>query len=189
MADSARKRATYKDVLNAPDHLVAELVDGELFLQPRPRASHAFTSSGMGGDMHGPFQRGRGGPGGWWIVDEPELHLDGDVFVPDLAGWRRERLPEFPRTAAFELTPDWACEILSPSTRRLDRVLKAPAYARHGVPWLWLVDPEAHTIEVLHRHEATWVVERVVDDSAPVRLPPFDAVELDLAAWFLPDPG
>ena len=187
MADPARKRATYQDVLDTPDDRVAEIIDGQLSLQPRPAILHAIAASEMGGDLHSFFRRGRGGPGGWWLLDEPELHLDSDVFAPDLAGWRTERMGRPPRAAFIELAPDWACEILSPSTRRLDRVLKTPAYARHGIPWLWLVDPAAHTIEVLRLQGGQWLVELIVDDSAPVRLPPFDAVELDPSAWFLPD--
>jgi len=116
MADPARRRATYEELLAVPGHLVAEIVNGELVTSPRPAPRQARAASSLGGELHGPFDRGRNGPGGWIILDEPELHLHGDVLGPDLAGWRRERMPELPEAAAFELAPDWACEVLSPAT-------------------------------------------------------------------------
>jgi hypothetical protein len=112
MADPAKRRATYEDLLAVPEHLVAEILNGELVTQPRPAAPHAHATSSLGGELYGPFTRGKGGPGGWVILFEPELHLQGHVLVPDLAGWRRERMPEVPDTAAIELAPDWICEIL-----------------------------------------------------------------------------
>src|SRR6187402_3256932 len=133
MTDERRRRATYEDLLQVPEHLVGEIVDGELVTSPRPAAAHARASSSLGGELYGPFDRGRGGPGGWIILDEPELHLLGHVLVPDLAGWRRERMPELPDAKAFELAPDWACEVLSPSTAKVDRADKVPIYAQAGV--------------------------------------------------------
>jgi Uma2 family endonuclease len=187
MVDPAPKPATYQDVLDAPPHMVAELVDGELHLQPRPASKHARASSNLGADINHPFDRGRGGPGGWWILDEPELHLGPDVLVPDLAGWRRDRMPEFPDVPFFTLPPDWVCEVLSPSTSRIDKVLKARIYAREQVPWFWLVDPKARLVEVRRLQEGQWVIVDTADASAPVRLPPFDAVELNPADWFVGD--
>ena len=137
----ARPRATYQDVLDAPPHRVAEVIDGVLYTNPRPAMPHALASSALEIDLGAAFQFGRGGPGGWWIVVEPELHLGDDILVPDLAGWRRTRMPSYPETAYSTLAPDWVCEILSPSTRRLDLEAKRPVYAREGVRHLWLVDP------------------------------------------------
>lgn len=117
---SAKQPATYQDVLDAPPNKVAEIIRGALHLQPRPAMPHAFAGSALGVKIGGPFQFDGDGPGGWWIVDEPELHLAEEIVVPDLAGWRRERMPRFPRTAYVTLAPDWVCEILSPSTRALD---------------------------------------------------------------------
>ena len=119
------RRVTYQDVLDAPAHLVAEIIDGALYTHPRPAPVHTVASSVLGGELGPPFHRGRGGPGGWWILDEPELHLGEDVLVPDLAGWRRERMPELPGTAYFTLAPDWVCEVLSSSTRKVDLHEKA----------------------------------------------------------------
>lgn len=140
-----RKPATYADIMALPDHVVGEILDDELVVSPRPAPAHAFASSGIGMDL-GPFHRrlgGPGGPGGWWIIDEPELHLGPHVLVADLAGWRRERMPVRPQTAWFELAPDWVCEVQSPRTARRDRVQKMRMYGEHGVRWLWLVDPGA----------------------------------------------
>ena len=141
-----QQRATYQDVLDAPPHRVAEIVDGVLHTNPRPAMPHALATSSLGHDLSGPFQFGRGGPGGWWIIDEPELHLGEDVLVPDLARWRRERMPDYPDTAYCTLAPAWVCEVLSPSTRKLDLHGKRPVYAREGVGDLWLVDPADRTL-------------------------------------------
>ena len=135
-----RRPASYRDVLDAPAHMVAELIEGALHLHPRPASRHALAGSSLGIEIGGPFQKGRNGPGGWWILDEPELHLGPDVLVPDLAGWRRERMPDFPDTPWFELPPDWVCEVLSPGTRRTDLTDKRRLYATAGVADLWFVD-------------------------------------------------
>ena len=174
------RRATYQDVLDAPAHRVAEIVDGTLYTQPRPAPSHAVASSRLGFDLGGPFDRGRGGPGGWWIIDEPELHLGEDILVPDLAGWRRERMAELPDTAYFSLAPDWVCEVPSASTRRLDLHGKRPIYAREGIAHLWLVDPGDRTLEAFELREGQWVLVATAQDDDPVSIHPFDAVTFGL---------
>jgi Uma2 family endonuclease len=182
MADPARRRATYDDVLSAPPHMVAELIDGELRLQPRPAKAHAAAASALGEELGPPFKRGKGGPGGWILLDEPELHLGADVLVPDLAGWRRERMPVLVDDVPyFTLAPDWACEVLSPRTAKQDRIEKLPIYARENVGHVWLVDPRLHTLEALRREGAQWLVVGLWKDDARVRAEPFDAFELDLA--------
>jgi len=181
MAEAARKLATYEDVLSAPANRVAELVDGELSLQPRPAKPHAVASSALGEELGPPFKRGRGGPGGWILLDEPELHLGSDVLVPDLAGWRRERMPGVDtKEPYFTLAPDWICEVVSPSTAALDRVRKLPIYARAGVRNAWLVDPLARTLEVLRLDAGRWAIVSVHSEDDHVRAEPFDAVELEL---------
>ena len=177
--DSTR-RATYQDVLDAPAHLVAEVIDGTLHTHPRPAPAHTLASSALGNDLGNPFQFGRGGPGGWWILDEPELHLDEDVLVPDLAGWRRERMPELPGTAYFTLAPDWVCEVLSSSTRKVDLHEKRPAYAREGVAYLWLVDPTDRTLEAFELHDGQWLLIASAKDDEPVSIRPFDAITFSL---------
>jgi Uma2 family endonuclease len=180
----SKPRATYDDLLKLPEHVVGELIDGELFVSPRPALPHAHVASVLGVDLGGPFDRGRGGPGGWWILFEPELHFGADVLVPDLAGWRRERLPRVPRGAALELAPDWVCEVVSPSTARLDRTRKMNVYARVKVPYLWLIDPLAMTLEIFRLEGERWVLFSTHAGAEKVRAEPFAAVELDLGSWW-----
>jgi Uma2 family endonuclease len=177
----AGRPATYQDVLDAPPNMVAEIVRGALHLHPRPSPRHGHASSTLGVELGSPFGQGRGGPGGWWILDEPELHLGADVLVPDLAGWRRERMPALPQTAWFDLAPDWACEVLSPGTRRLDLTDKRAAYAAAGVGWLWLVDPLARTLEAFALLDGAWTLIAALGDDAEVRVAPFDAISFPLA--------
>jgi Uma2 family endonuclease len=180
MASPVRKPATYEDLLGLPDDRIGEIVDGELYASPRPSGPHAGTAFELSLDLGEPFQRGRGGPGGWRFLFEPELRLNGDTLVPDLAGWRRERLPKVPDTPSITIAPDWVCEILSPSTERVDRSRKLPAYARHRVGHAWLLNPQTRTLEVLRREAERWVLVATHADDAIVRAEPFDAIELDL---------
>ncbi len=140
-AKPLKKGATYADLSDVPDRFVAEMFDGDLYVSPRPAVLHARAASALGGKLFGPFDSGENGPGGWLLLDEPELHLGNDVLVPDLAGWRRERMPEPPHAAYITLAPDWVCEVLSPSTEALDRGQKLRIYARVGVAHAWLLDP------------------------------------------------
>ena len=178
------KRATYRDVLDAPAHMVAEIVEGALHLQPRPASRHTLAGSSLGVAIGSPFQWGRGGPGGWWILDEPELHFGEDILVPDLAGWRRERMPDYPDTAYFTLAPDWVCEILSPSTRKFDLEEKRPIYAREGIGHLWLVDPSVRTLEAFRLADGDRSAAGSASEAEPVSFPPFEAVSFPLdALW------
>lgn len=180
--DSARRRATYDDVLAAPPDVIAELLEGALHTQPRLAGPHAEAASVLGMDLGGPFHRGRGGPGGWIILDEPELHLGADILVPDLAGWKRERLPSVPDAPYIDLYPDFVCEVLSPSTALNDRRTKLPIYARENVAHLWLVDPKVHSIEVFRLDGDGYRLVAIHGERDVVRLEPFDAIELELAA-------
>jgi Uma2 family endonuclease len=184
MGDAAKRRATYEDLAAVPANLVAEIIHGALVTHPRPAAPHARAASRLGGALDGPFDRGKGGPGGWVILDEPELHLGGEhVIVPDLAGWRRERMPAIPMSAAaFDLAPDWACEVLSPGTAASDRADKLPIYANEKVAHVWLIDPILRTLEVHRLDGATYRTLAVWRDSAVVRAEPFDAIDLELEA-------
>lgn len=186
-APPSRRAATYADVLAAPPHMVAELIDGALHVQPRPASPHAFAAIALSDEISGPFRKGRGGPGGWWILGEPEVHFGEQILVPDLAGWRRDRMPVFPREAFFTVAPDWACEILSPSTRRLDLGRKREVYAEHGVSHLWMVDPDARTLEVFTLTPDGWLLVATLDGDAPVAQPPFDAVTFPLGALWPPE--
>ncbi|MCX7089571.1 MAG: Uma2 family endonuclease [Methylococcales bacterium] len=182
MAYPQLKPATYQDLCNIPEHFVAEIINGSLYAQPRPAPRHARASSSLGDELVSPFDKGRNGPGGWWILDEPEVHLWTDIVVPDIAGWRRERMPSLPETAYFELAPDWVCEVLSPGTARQDRALKMPLYARHGVQHIWLVDPLLRTLEVFENTAAGWLLLQVLENDNAVSLPPFEAISFSLAA-------
>jgi Uma2 family endonuclease len=186
---SRRPAATYDDLLAVPDHLVAEILDGELYTSPRPAPRHADASAGLGGALRGPFDRGRGGPGGWRILGEPELHLGRDVIVPDLAGWRRDRMPRLPDEAFFPVAPDWVCEVLSPSTAAIDRVKKLTIYARESVSHAWLVDPLAQTLEVFRLDDGRWTLVGTWAGTDNVRAEPFEALDLDLTLlWDDPAP-
>jgi Uma2 family endonuclease len=178
-----KKPATYDDILALPDNVVGQLLGGELFVSPRPALRHSNAHSVVGFTLGVFHRRGGGdGPGGWWILDEPELHLHGDVLVPDLAGYRRERVPTLPGdTVRFELPPDWVCEVLSPSTSRIDRTLKRAIYHREEVPYLWLIDPRDRTLEVMRRDpQGGWHVDVYSAGDTGVRAQPFEAIELDL---------
>jgi len=187
--DDSSRDDVYDVYLRVPAHLRSEIVRGTLYVMSRPAPKHATTASGLGADLYGAFQRGRGGPGGWWIIDEPELQLvPREPIVPDLAGWRVERMPELPDTACFTLVPDWVCEVLSRSTERLDRDEKLPYYAEHGVRHVWLLDPIDQRLEVHTLDPATkrWREVEIHRGEIAVRAAPFDAIELDLAALWSP---
>jgi Uma2 family endonuclease len=182
MGHPAHRPATYADLLDLPEHLVGEIINGELVSHPRPASRHTLAATSLGGELDGPFHKGRGGPGGWWILDEPELHLGPHVLVPDLAGWRRERMPTFPDTAWFESAPDWVCEVLSPTTARLDRGEKLPIYAASGVAHIWLVDPILRTLEAFEIHNGKWLLLAVFKNDEAVSIAPFGAISFGLAA-------
>jgi Uma2 family endonuclease len=177
-----RKRATYQDVLDAPPHLTAEVLDGELHLMPRPRRAHVRSASGLGSFLFGAFQVGAGGPGGWTILYEPELHLgpEPDILVPDIAGWRDGRLVDSEEIDEPFITvvPDWVCEILSPGTLRVDRMKKMPIYRREKVPRVWLVDPRELTVEVFALAGDNYTLVGTFGGDDAVVAPPFDAVPI-----------
>lgn len=177
-----KQTSVHEAFLAVPSHLVAEIIHGELRTHPRPATPHAKAASSLGGELYGPFERGRGGPGGWLILDEPELHMLGHILVPDLAGWTRERMPAMPAAPFIELAPDWVCEVLSPSTEAEDRADKMPIYASAGVQYAWLVDPIAKTLEAFRLDQGSWRVLGTWRDEARVKAAPFESFELELAA-------
>jgi Uma2 family endonuclease len=185
---SPKRRATYEDLMEVPDTKVAEIIDGELIVSPRPASPHAYAATILGNAI-APFQdpANPAGLGGWWILIEPELHFADDVLVPDWAGWRRERMPALRNVPFFTLAPDWVCEVVSPSTGRIDRSRKMRIYAREGVAHLWFVDPLARTLEVYRLEGGRWTVVSTHGGDDAVRAEPFDAVELRLERWWLPE--
>jgi Uma2 family endonuclease len=188
MAEPAKRNATYDDLLALPDTVTGELIFGSLYTQPSPAPPHGSSQFSISGELYGPFQRGTGGPGGWWFMITPELHLAPHVVQPDIAGWRKERMPRLPTTAYVDLPPDWVCEILSPSTESLDRGPKRRLYATYGVKHLWHLHPVARYLEVYALDDQSWRLIDTYDDNAGAfRAPPFDAVEFMLAnLWPMP---
>jgi Uma2 family endonuclease len=184
----AKRPATYDDLLAVPPPLVAELVFGALETHPRPSPRHAAASSNLGAELTGLFQRGRGGPGGWIFLDEPELHLGAHVVVPDIAGWRAERLAALPDTPYLTIAPDWVCEVLSPATERLDRGAKRQVYAEAGVSHLWLVDPRARLLEAFSLRDGAWTLVATAENDDEVRVAPFDAAAFSLGHLWPFDP-
>lgn len=178
---AASRPSPYEELCALPPHLTGQIVDGVLHAHPRPGTGHALAATGLGEELGPPFKRGKGGPGGWVILFEPELHLRADVVVPDLAGWRRERMPETPLEPFLTLAPDWLGEILSPSTSAFDRKQKLPIYAREGVRHVWLVEPESRTLEILRLDGDSYRIILVASHGDRGRFEPFDAIELDLS--------
>jgi len=174
--------ATYRDLEQLPPHVVAEIVDDELWASPRPAPRHSLARARLTGRIEPPFGGGRGGPGGWISLGEPEIHLGKQVLVPDLAGWRRTRLPRLPATAFIAVAPDWVCEVISPSTARLDRAKKLRIYASEGVQYAWLVDPLARTVEVLRLEGGRWVINATHAGDVVVRIEPFEEIEIEIGA-------
>jgi Uma2 family endonuclease len=185
MSKALKKDATYADLCAVPENFVAEILGGELYASPRPASPHAHAFGVLFAKLVGPYQEGERGPGGWWFLCEPELHFRGDVLVPDIAGWRRERMPTIPNVAHFTLAPDWVCEVLSPSTQAIDRRRKLPIYAREDIGHVWLVDPLERTLEVLRRDSRRWSKVATHEGDSKVRAEPFEATELALRALWL----
>lgn len=181
MATSAHHlKSLYSAVEALPAGVTGEIIDGQLYAMPRPSGRHGLATSSLGADLFGPFSRGRGGPGGWWIIDEPEVHFvrDEELAVPDLGGWRRECMAQVPDDQRFEVVPDWICEVASKSTASYDRNVKMPLYARYGVRHAWLVDVVAERLEAYELHDGAWRGIGVFDGSEPIRVAPFEAVEI-----------
>lgn len=189
--DPARKLATYDDLLALPEGVRAEVIDGILVTPPAPLPRHARAQGALSRLIGGPYdgEDGRGGPGGWWILPEVDVCLGAhDIVRPDLAGWRRERLPAPWDMRPIDVAPDWICEVVSPSNQAHDRVRKRRLYAEHGVPYYWLVDPGERTLEALRLSEdrSHWIELGAFDHESRVRIAPFAEVELELAMLFPP---
>lgn len=191
--EPAARRATWEDLEALPETVLGELIQGVLYVMPRPRPAHQSAGSVLGAELNGPFQRARRGPGGWWIVDGPGIAipaLDVEEIVPDLAGWRRERLPSLPPEGSSRVVPDWVCEILSPSTRTHDQRIKRPLYAEAGVRWMWIVDLDARTVIASRNEGGRWLEIGVWADAESMRAEPFDVHEIALAElWDTGAPG
>lgn len=181
-----KQNATREDLERVPEHLVGELIEGRLYVMPRPRGHHAICAGWIQNDVYGPYHRGRGGPGGWWVLSEPGIELPGATeIVPDVAGWRRDRMPVMPGDKAIDVVPDWVCEVQSPTTGELDYRVKMPFYARAGVSWLWMVSPKYRGLYVHRNVEGRWELVAAHEGNVVVSPPPFEAARLDLGALWM----
>ena len=187
-ASTMPRPSLYEQLEALPEGLTGEILNGQIYTQPRPSLPHVITATSLADELVSPFQKGRGGPGGWWIAVEPELHFiqDTEVDVPDLAGWRRERLARFPQGHRVAVVPDWVCEILSPSTKSKDRMVKMPIYAHFGVAYAWLIDPLTHTLEAYALEGEAWREIGRFAGAALVSVAPFDAVTINLGDLWAP---
>lgn len=178
--------ATIADIEALPAGVKGEILDGVLYAMTRPRGRHQVVLGRAVAQVSGGLERaGREPSGRWWIVPEPGIELPRSPEVsPDVAGWRRERLPTLPADGPIAVVPDWVCEVLSPTTRRYDQLVKRPFYARHGVEWLWIVDVEAQLLTVSRLVEGRWVELGVYGDEHDARVEPFAEVALDLGGWW-----
>ena len=185
LARKLDRPATLADLEALPPTVRGEIIDGELYVFSRPGAPHADLEGDVLGELRGPFQKGRGGPGGWWILPEPGIQLPrSPEFSPDVAGWRRERLPRPPVTGRITVVPDWICEVLSPKTRSYDKLVKRPFYAELGIGHLWYVDPADRSLTVSRLSEGKWLELGIYGPDDKVRAEPFQAVEIDLGGWW-----
>jgi len=190
MSESARRLATWEDLLATPeDGRVWEVLNGQMEAQPRPLPRHNLAQSQLAGELVPPFSRGRGGPGGWWLLFEPELRLGHhDIVVPDYGGWRRARMPALPSARPIDTVPDWVCEVISPNDRGRDRVRKSDLYLRSGVPHYWILDPEDRSLEAFEARNGAWLRLGGWGDGDLARIPPFDAIEIDVGSLLVPLP-
>ncbi|MFO0608824.1 MAG: Uma2 family endonuclease [Polyangiales bacterium] len=177
---------TLADIDALPPHMKGEIIDGVFYAMTRPRGFHQNVAGEITSELRGPFQKGRGGPGGWWILPEPGIEFPNSPEVsPDVAGWKRERMPAMPREKSITVAPDWVCEVLSNTTRRHDLRTKKPFYARMGVAWMWVVDPDAMLVTA-HRNEGwQWVEVGAWADEKDARIPPFEAAVVDVSEWWV----
>jgi Uma2 family endonuclease len=186
MSQPAGKRAVFDDLYTIPENMIGEIIDGELIVTPRPSRKHIYTASLLGGEIIPSYHLGRGGgPGGWIILIEPEIGLGEDILVPDLAGWKRERFPESEETNWISVAPDWVCEVLSPNTARNDRIKKMRVFARHEVPYAWLLDPILMTLEVFRLESGRWLLLDTFSEDDTVCAEPFQEIEIHLGDLWL----
>jgi len=188
MSETARKKATYDDLYQVPENMTGEIINGELIATPRPSRKHVYATSTLGNEIGPPYHLGRGGPGGWIILIEPEISFVENILVPDLAGWKRERFPKFEDHNWISVTPDWVCEILSPNSVRTDRIKKMRIYAQHEIRHVWLVDPVQMMLEVFKLESGHWIIIGVFAEDDKVRTEPFQEIEIDLSNLWLEGP-
>jgi len=187
MSEPARKKATYEDLYTIPENMTGEIIHGRLIVTPRPSRKHIYAASALGGELAPLYQFGRGGgPGGWIILIEPEIGFGEHILVPDLAGWKVERYPEEEPHNWISVSPDWVCEIISPSTEIHDRDEKMSIYAEHGVPYVWLINPIIRSLEAYRLVSEGWFRFAMFNGNKIARVEPFQESELDLEGLWGP---
>ncbi len=190
MAETAHKSATYVDIEALPEHVVGEILFGHLVTHPRPVRRHGGAGSALGALCTTTYEFGADGPGGWVFVDEPELHLGPHIVVRDIAGWRREHVTEPADKPFFEVAPDWACEILSPSTEKYDKGDKRRINAHYAVQHMWHLDPRSKVLEVFALRDRNWLLTDTFIDEEVVNAPPVDQLTFSLGLlWPFDEPG
>ncbi len=187
MSEPVEKKAVYEDLYSIPEDMTGEIISGELIVTPRPSRKHVYATSRLDKEIGNPYELGRGGPGGWVILVEPEVKLGENTLVPDLAGWKKERFPVKEPHNWISVAPDWVCEMLSPGSWRVDRIDKMPIYAQYGVSYLWLADPVNQTLEVFRLQDGEWVVAGLHKGNAKIRAVPFVEIEINLSDLWLED--
>lgn len=185
MTEPARKRATYDDLYTIPKNMVGEIIDGDIVASPRPSRKHGYSASIIGNELGPPYNMGRGGPGGWIIIGEPEISFGDNILVPDLAGWKKERFPESEDHNWISISPDWVCEIISQGSIRIDRVEKMGIYVQHMVSYFWIIDPSNKTFEALKNEAGRWLIIGTYAEDDKVRAEPFQEIEIDLNCLWL----
>ncbi|MBF0226913.1 MAG: Uma2 family endonuclease [Desulfobacterales bacterium] len=180
-----KKNATYEDLYKIPESMIGQIINNKLVVTPRPSYRHASVTSDLGAEIIPPYKFGRGGPGGWIILYEPEIKLGENIFVPDLAGWKKEKLLKLPATNYISISPDWICEVLSPSTEKTDRARKMPIYAQFGVSYFWIIDPIEKVLEIFKLSGNQWIVVGTYAEDDKVKPEPFQEIEIDLKNLWL----
>lgn len=186
MNSPAKKiKSVHEQWIELPDHVVGEIISGELHVSPRPALKHGNATSSLLHELMGPFHKGKGGPGGWVIMMEPEIHLADHILVPDIGGWKRDKIPAITNETFFSISPDWVCEVLSPSTAGFDRVKKMPIYLEQNVKHIWLIDPILKTLEVFENNKTSWILVKTFMNDDKVRCVPFLEIEIDLSVLWV----
>ena len=177
--------ATAADLAALPDDVRAEVVAGIIVEKASPSYEHGEAQSSLAELLKPPFQRGRGGPGGWWIATEVEIELSAhEIYRPDVAGWRRDRVGERPHGRPIRARPDWIAEVLSITNAEHDLGTKLFAYQRAGVPHYWIIDPEHRTLTVYRLGAEGYVVALTAGKTERVHAPPFVEIELSVGELF-----
>ncbi len=186
MSEPAKKNRTYEDLHAIPENMLGEIINGKLVVTPRPGRKHGYVATTLIEQVGPAYHGGRGGPGGWIFIVEPEIILGKHIMVPDVAGWKSGRFPREEETNPISAVPDWVCEILSsPKGELCDRSEKMPIYARYGIPHAWLINPTIQSLEAYRLEHGRWSTLGVFGERQRAPIEPFAEIELDLGEFWL----